>query len=637
MLGNARYDGAVVQAVGDGELQEFLHFRHTFAGLDRTYADVQALEGFEVHFGAHVLGAIVGCFVGLFRVEEFLDLRFDDLVFDFLKEECGRAQLVAGGEEVGAAEVVPFEGVHGQHFAQAGTGEGEEGFEGDAQVGGQLEGDVDDCLDALGVCLDDLPGFAVGQIFVADTCQVHGLLQRIAEAECLEQFLHFGLHVLELAQRLLVEVRQRTAGGHHAVVVFLRQLQGAVDEVAIDGHEFVVVARLKVLPGEIIVARFGRIGREDVAQHILLARHIHEVFVEPYGPVARGRYFIVFKVEKLVGGHVVGQDVRAVCLEHGWEDDAVEHDVVLADKVNQARVLLLPPLLPGAPALGVAVAEFFGVGDIADGRVEPYVEHLALGPFHGHGNAPVEVARHGAGLQVHVEPRLALAVDVGSPLLVLLEYPLAQPLLVFSQGQVPVFRGTLYEAVALVVLVRRVDEFVGREGGAALFALVAIGIVGTAAGACAHDVAVGEEFARHLVAVLFLGVLLEDAFVVECAEEVGGKLMVDFGGCAAVDVERDAEFFERVLDKLVIAVHDGLRGDALLAGADGHGHTVLVATADEAHIALFEAEIAHVDVGRYVHTCQVADVHTAVGIGQGGCHQRAFELLFHGMGMFFLI
>ena len=60
----------------------------------------------------------------------------------------------------------------------------------------------------------------------------------------------------------------------------------------------------------------------------------------------------------------------------------------------------------------MGVAQLLGVGDIADRRVEPYIEHLAFCSLYGYWNTPVEVAGHCAWLQIHVEPRLALAVDV---------------------------------------------------------------------------------------------------------------------------------------------------------------------------------------------------------------------------------
>ena len=97
---------------------------------------------------------------------------------------------------------------------------------------------------------------------------------------------------------------------------------------------------------------------------------------------------------------------------------------------------------------------------------------------------------------------------------------------------------------------------------------------------------------------------------------------------AAIHIERDTELLERVLDDLVIAVHDVLRGDSLLASLDGNGHTMLVATADHQHLTPLQAQIACIDIGRYVYPRQVADVHRAVGVWQGGGDECSFEI-FH--------
>ena len=82
-----------------------------------------------------------------------------------------------------------------------------------------------------------------------------------------------------------------------------------------------------------------------------------------------------------------------------------------------------------------------------------------------------------------------------------------------------------------------------------------------------------------------------------------------------IDVERDAETFETVLDELVIAVHHFLNAATFFARTDSYGNTVLVRSADEKHIAVTQTEVAGIDVGGYVNTGEVADVHTAVGVG----------------------
>jgi hypothetical protein len=52
---------------------------------------------------------------------------------------------------------------------------------------------------------------------------------------------------------------------------------------------------------------------------------------------------------------------------------------------------------------------------------------------------------------------------------------------------------------------------------------------------------------------------------------------------------------------------------------------MLVATAYEKDILAFEAEVADIDVGWYIHTCQVSDVHWTVGIRKGCGYKCSLE------------
>ena len=300
----------------------------------------------------------------------------------------------------------------------------------------------------------------------------------------------------------------------------------------------------------------------------------------------------------------------------------MEHDVVFADEVYEARVGVFPPLLP------IIGQQLFRIADVAYGGVEPHVEHLAFGAFYRHGDSPVQVAAHGAGLQPHVQPALALPVHVGTPLLVVLQYPLAQPGLVLVQGQVPVGR-FFHHRLAAADGALGVNQLRRAERGAALLALVAIRSLGVAAGAFARDVAVGQEGLRFLVVILHGGLFDELPFVIQFAEEVGSRPVVYLRGGASVHVERDAEFLERLLDELVVTVHDVLRCAALLLGADGDGHAVLVASADEEHLLLFQAQVSCVNVGRHVDARQVSYVYRPVGVGQRRGDGGTFEFLFH--------
>ena len=66
----------------------------------------------------------------------------------------------------------------------------------------------------------------------------------------------------------------------------------------------------------------------------------------------------------------------------------------------------------------------------------------------------------------------------------------------------------------------------------------------------------------------------------------------------------------------MIAVYHILWGDALLAGTNGDGYTMLIRTTDEHNVLLLQTEVTNVDISRDIDTCQVTDVYTTVSIGQ---------------------
>ena len=59
-----------------------------------------------------------------------------------------------------------------------------------------------------------------------------------------------------------------------------------VDEITEDGYELTVVARLEILPREVVILGLRSIGCEDITKHILLAGELLEILVKPYGPSA---------------------------------------------------------------------------------------------------------------------------------------------------------------------------------------------------------------------------------------------------------------------------------------------------------------------------------------------------------------
>ena len=176
-LGNAADDGAVVShAVVKGKLEQFVGLLDLLACLDSCHADIQLGKVVDGHVGPKRLGLEVGDDVLLFDAFQTLDLTVDDVVLDFLKQQHGLFQLLTCRQDVDVAQTAPVGAFHADHAAQLAGAEGQERLEGDGQVGSDLQGHIHDGLHACHIGLSQFPGFAVGQVLVADACQVHGIL-----------------------------------------------------------------------------------------------------------------------------------------------------------------------------------------------------------------------------------------------------------------------------------------------------------------------------------------------------------------------------------------------------------------------------------------------------------------------------
>ena len=200
---------------------------------------------------------------------------------------------------------------------------------------------------ALGVGLDCFPRLAILKVFITHAGDTHGILESLAEMEGLDVVGERHFQALHFGKRLIVDIEILARSGGYAFIIFMSKHGHTVDEVAKDSGKLVVVACLEVGPCKVVILGFGSVGCEYVAKHILLAGEIDQVFVEPHRPVARSRDFVTLEVEELVGGHIVGKlETVAVSHHHGGEHDAVEHYIILADKVDDAAFGVFPPLLP---------------------------------------------------------------------------------------------------------------------------------------------------------------------------------------------------------------------------------------------------------------------------------------------------
>ncbi len=276
--------------------------------------------------------------VCLFGFEEFIHLKFHLRIFNFPEKKARFLQLLTGLYQVCVSNGRPRQGFAIQVRPQLLHGKGKERLEQNGQVGGDLQTNVQDGRHPRGIRREELPRLGFRQVLVAQAGQVHGLAQRLPDPECLEALLNPQPDAADLVECGLVIVGNDAPLRTEAIKIFLGQNQRAVHEISEHGNQLIVVPGLKILPREVVVLGLRCIGSQHIAKHILHAGKFFEVFVQPDGPVPRSGYLVPLEVQEFVGRHIVGKDVFAVRLEHGRKNNAVEHDIVLADKVNHPAI-----------------------------------------------------------------------------------------------------------------------------------------------------------------------------------------------------------------------------------------------------------------------------------------------------------
>ena len=286
MLGDTADNRTVLQTVSNLELQEFLHLRYYLTFQYGSHTDIELFKVFERDSRLDRIRLISSGFVGFLRIQQFLYLCLDDAVFNLFEQQFRLIQCMSGAQQVGASQLFPFEGFHVQHLTQFLTAERQERFEGDGQVGNQLQRNVQNSSYTLHVCLGQFPRFCISQILITDTCQVHGFFLCVTELEYIQQFFYFCLNIRKFLQGFLIVIGQFPTSRYLAVKIFMSQYQRTVHEVTVYSYQLIVVACLEILPGEVIVFGFRSIGSQHIAQHILFAREILQIFVQPHSPVA---------------------------------------------------------------------------------------------------------------------------------------------------------------------------------------------------------------------------------------------------------------------------------------------------------------------------------------------------------------
>ena len=508
------HDGTFVQTGINQELHKFGCLGNRLSFENGADTDIELGKVFKLNIFLGGLRLPCGLFVGLLGVEQTLNLCIDGGIFNLFEQKFGSLQSMTFGQQIGATQRFPSKAVYIEHVTQFGSAERQERIEGNRQVSSDLQRNIHDGCHAVHIGFGQFPRFGVGQVFVTDTSQVHGFFLRIAETEHIEVFFQSFLYVHKFLNGCLVVIAQLAKRRHFSIEIFVCKDDSTVDKVTENSHQFVVVASLKIFPSEVVVLGFGRIGSEHIAQNILLAGEIHQIFVQPNSPVARGRNLVVFEVQKFVAGHIVGQDVAAFGLQHSGENDAMENDIVFSDKMNQTGFGIFPPFFP---RIG---QQFLGVGNITDGRIEPNIEHFTFGTFHGNGNTPIQVAAHGTRLQAYIQPTFTLTIHIGTPFLMIFQNPLTQPAFVLIQRQIPVL-GFLHHRLAAADGTFRIDQIGGRQSGTTFFALVTISTFSVTMRTFSGDIAVGQESFGFFVVILLRSFFDKFAFFVQSLEEIG--------------------------------------------------------------------------------------------------------------------
>ena len=125
-------------AIVDSEFEQFVGLFHFLTIQHPTHTDVHFLEELEINSGLDFLCLVIGCLIGFLGIIEFLELECDDLIFDFLEQQCRLSQLMTRFQDVGLSQLLPFKLVDVEHITQFFAAKRQEGFKGNSEVGHQL-------------------------------------------------------------------------------------------------------------------------------------------------------------------------------------------------------------------------------------------------------------------------------------------------------------------------------------------------------------------------------------------------------------------------------------------------------------------------------------------------------------------
>ena len=103
------------------------------------------------------------------------------------------------------------------------------------------------------------------------------------------------------------------------------------------------------------------------------------------------------------------------------------------------------------------------------------------------------------------------------------------------------------------------------------------------------DITVRQKMTCFWIIELFRCLLDELTLVIEFAEIIRRKLMVNLTRRTRIDIKRDTKTLKTGLNQFVVTVHHLLRGDSLFASTDSDRHSVFITAAYKKHITAFQA------------------------------------------------
>ena len=397
---------------------------------------------------------------------------------------------------------------------------GHEGLEDVANEVNQVNSGVADRSAEFRVGLEHNPRFGVLQILVTQTGNLHCPLQtslQMGVVHGLVVLLQQSVHVLD---QLNLALCLGSADRHRRSHAVEHEGQAAVDEVAQVLQQLVVILVGQILPVEGGVGLLRAVGEQVEAPDLRGNVGLLGLVTEHTSVLALAE-LAVLVVEVLRAGDLTDQRPGIVCAhQRAGEDDGVEGNVVLAHELHQTDFLgVAPPLLP---LLGVVS----GDTDIADGGVEPHVEHLVFVALQRHGGSPLQIAGDAARLETVVDPAVGDVDGVGRPAVLDggLSHPLLELLSLLGQVEEEVLGGALLHYVSRTsLLADGVLQLGGVQEVAALITLITSGLFVAADRTHSLNETISKETIA-LVAVDLLDFLLHQlVFFIQTLENALGN------------------------------------------------------------------------------------------------------------------